>query len=198
MWTLQGCTMLLLGGGDSALNISESLVNAHIALLASAVGDEASRVLLRHMKLREVDAGEVLVRFEEQTDVLFLLCTGELQAYLPLPGDERLAFGLITPGQFLGELNVIDQGVASATVVATQPAQLFSLSHAALAEVEGARPDVAARLLHKLTQDLAGRLRRSTTGVVERVEGDEYRLASAPEKRTWLGRLLGGLLGART
>ncbi len=179
------------------MNISESLIKAHGALLTTAVGEEAAWVLLRHMKLREVDTGEALLRCGEQTEELFVLCTGELQAFLPLPADERLVFGAVTPGQWLGEVNVIDQGLASATVLATKPSQLFSLSHDALAEVEAARPDVAARLLHKLTQDLAGRLRRSTTGVVERVAGDEYRLASVPEKRTWLGRLLGGLLGAR-
>ena len=178
------------------MKIPESLVNAHIGLLSAAVGDDAASVLIRHMNLHEAKAGDTLVTFGEESDQLFLVCTGELQAHLPLPDGERLVVGLVTPGQWLGEVHVIDQGTASATVVASEPARLFSLSHAALAEVEAARPDVAASLLHKLTRDLAGRLRRSTSGVVERVAGDEYRLASAPEKRSWLGQLFGGLMGA--
>jgi CRP-like cAMP-binding protein len=155
------------------LNIPESLVNAHIGLLSSAVGDESASVLIRHMKLHQAKAGDTLVSFGEESDLLFLVCTGRLEAHLPLPDGERLVVGVITPGQWLGEVHVIDQGPASATVMATQAAQLFSLSQAALAEVEAARPEVAARLLHKLTKDLAGRLRHSTSGVVERVAGDE-------------------------
>jgi CRP-like cAMP-binding protein len=177
------------------LNIPESLVNAHIMLLNGAVGVEAASVLIRHMKQHNAKAGDTLVAFGDESDLLFLVCTGQLEAHLPLPDGERLVVGVVTPGQWLGEVHVIDQGPASATVVATQPTLLFSLSQGALAEVETARPEVAARLLHKLTKDLAGRLRNSTSGVVERVAGDEYRLASAPEKRTWLGRLFGGLMG---
>lgn len=180
------------------MGIPETMVNAYAPQIERIVGSDAAAVLLRHMDYLQLAPGQTLLEFGRPSSDLYVLCAGELQAHLPIDADERLVLGTVSPESWLGELNVIDQGPSSATVVASQASVLFRLSHGSLAEVEHARPDVAAKLLAWLTRDLAERMRRSTSGVVERIGAREYQLATPPQQQSWLARLLGGLMGAQS
>jgi CRP-like cAMP-binding protein len=179
------------------VGIPDTMVSAYAQLIEQAVGAQAAAVLLPHMDYLQLTPGDVLLTYGVPSSDLFVLCAGELHAHLPLDDGEQLVLGTVAAGKWLGELNIIDQGPSSATVVASAACILFRLSHASLAQVERERPDVASKLLARLTRDLAERMRRSTSGVVERVGGRDYRLAPPPQQQGWLARLLGGLMGTQ-
>jgi CRP/FNR family transcriptional regulator, cyclic AMP receptor protein len=72
----------------------------------------------------EVGAGHQLLRQGRGGDSFFVLLEGE--ASVEVDGQPRRLLG---PGDFFGEISMLDRGPATATVVTTTPARLMVMSH---------------------------------------------------------------------
>jgi CRP-like cAMP-binding protein len=75
----------------------------------------------------EVDlpAGRQLVRQGESGDAFYVLLEGESD--VEVDGKQR---HILKPGDFFGEISMLDRGPATATVVTRTPARLMVMSHA--------------------------------------------------------------------
>jgi len=154
-------------------------------------GDQAASLVTR-MERHEIAAGTALFRYGETADRVYYLQSGTLTASLDVDG-VRLEIGVVPPGHWLGEINLIDEGPASADVIANDEAVLYSLRHDALVSLRDDDPEIAAILLRNLTRDLAARLRRTSAGLVERVNDHQFRLATGEVRRGWFSRAIGKL-----
>jgi CRP-like cAMP-binding protein len=76
-----------------------------------------------------------------------------------------VVLGEIGPGKWAGEVTVLDQGPATATVAAVEASTLLALSREAFEELRARHPRIAARLVQALCRDLANRLRRTQLGL---------------------------------
>lgn len=72
----------------------------------------------------DVGAGHRLLRQGHGGDSFFVLLEGE--ASVEVDGEPRRHLG---PGDFFGEISMLDRGPATATVVTTTPARLMVMSH---------------------------------------------------------------------
>jgi CRP/FNR family transcriptional regulator, cyclic AMP receptor protein len=72
----------------------------------------------------QVAAGHELVRQGQPGDTFFVLLEGA--AAVDVDGEPRRTLG---PGDFFGEISMLDRGPATATVVTTTPARLMVMSH---------------------------------------------------------------------
>jgi CRP-like cAMP-binding protein len=73
----------------------------------------------------DVGAGHQLLRQGQPGDTFFVLLEG--QASVDVDGQLRRTLG---PGDFFGEISMLDRGPATATVITTTPARLMVMSHA--------------------------------------------------------------------
>ena len=64
------------------------------------------------------------------------------------------------PGDFFGEMTLLDELPRSATARAVDPSRLFILYKTHLDELASESPRIAAKLLHNLARLLSARLRR--------------------------------------
>lgn len=163
--------------------------------LAHRVGDEAASVLLDRMIPVRVRAGADLLVHGEPADALYLLCDGSLEVSLDLDG-RRLELGQVQAGAWLGEVNLVDGGPASATVRVTRDARLMRLTRDDLAELRSSHPAVALALTRSLNRDLAHRVRRCSAGLVHRLADGGFRLESVEDRRQLEEQLLAGLVVA--
>lgn len=164
------------------------------ALTAHGLTPEQAGSLSQHMKLLGLSAGAPLLTSGADHDTLYLLLSGKLDCVLDVDGREVL-LGRISSGHWIGEIHLIDGGPATTTVRASETSSLLGLDIAALDALQTEDPDAASALLTSIAGDLARRLRRTSTGLIER-SGDTWRLAK-PEKRAgWLEQALGWLSGA--
>ena len=105
----------------------------------------------------DVPAGKVLMRQGESGDDLMVVVTGQV-------GVERDGRRLSTlgPGDFFGEIAVIDRGPRTATVTAESPTRLLVVNHRDFHSLMEEFPELAAQVL----ATLAHRLRRLDLGAV--------------------------------
>jgi CRP/FNR family cyclic AMP-dependent transcriptional regulator len=120
------------------------------------------RSVAKIAKVFDVVAGTVLARAGEPGDEFFLIIDGTARA--EVSADKRV---LMRPGEFFGEMSILDGGPRSATVVADTPVRLLVISRRHFSEL---LKDVPG-----LTQILLATLSRR----VRQAEGRAERLGSA-------------------
>ncbi|MFT4628360.1 MAG: CRP-like cAMP-binding protein [Myxococcota bacterium] len=160
--------------------------------LAAGMTDGEAERLFACLERRELAAGEKLFEYGMNADRLYYLREGKLIASLDVDG-RILILGEIHPGRWLGEVNLIDQGTASATVTAVADSVLYSLCHDSLIGLRDHHPRVATALLQNITKDLAARVRRTSAGLIEQVNDHEFRVAKPAERENWFGGALSWL-----
>jgi CRP-like cAMP-binding protein len=140
---------------------------ARAALEASELfGSMPSGVLddLSHLMSRaSFAAGQTVFRQGEPGDRMIVLEAGRLETELAVPGREPLRLSSVEPGQVVGELSLLGDGVRTATVHATAPSTGWTLERTAFDvlrnDVQRAA-SVVARALGLLAVERLDRLHR--------------------------------------
>src|SRR5262245_10065241 len=97
----------------------------------------------------DVATGHELVRQGEPGDTFFVLLEGE--AAVDVDGQPRRTLG---PGDFFGEISMLDRGPATATVVTTTPARLMVMSHSQFRDAVKGSEDLLGRVLAAMGERL--------------------------------------------
>lgn len=146
---------------------------------------------------RAYPKNSVLINEGDQTDSLYVILSGQVKVY---SGDEEgreLLLALLGPGEYFGELAIIDEEPRSASVMTTESCKLAIISKEDFLHCLTAHPAIAVNVL----KVLARRLRQQTEntkslalmGVYERVaktllematpQGDEQVVDGLTQKR---------------
>lgn len=121
-------------------------VLARIPLLAGLTPDELGNLAM-HMQVRRFGKGEYVVQKGSAGDVLMFLLAGCLQAVNYTRDGKEIGLNLITPGNFFGELALIDGLPRSASIIAIESAAVAYLARdRALGLIYG-KPALAERML---------------------------------------------------
>lgn len=147
--------------------MSLSLERARAPLAAvpffSGLSESALEALTRAARLRELAAGERLMRQGEEGDEFFVVLSGQLRLTSRADGEsEAFTLGLVGPGEHLGEMALLDGGPRSATAEAVAPCELLVLQRESFHQLVGQHPELAlglmrgmARRLRQTNEDLA-------------------------------------------
>ncbi|MDE2606589.1 MAG: cyclic nucleotide-binding domain-containing protein [Burkholderiales bacterium] len=149
----------------------------HGALLEEFSPEEADVLgsLMLHVRARP---GQRMIREGDVDDWMMLLLRGTVdvgkrvgpQAPHDTHGDStRVA--VLRPGTVLGEMSMFDGEPRYASCWALSEVEAAVIDRAAVARLIQARPDVGAKLLVKLTQLLAQRLRNTSGQLVKLLRG---------------------------
>jgi len=101
----------------------------------------------------DVVAGRMLIRQGEPSDTFYVLLDGE--ADVVIGGESRRKLG---PGDFFGEISMLDRGPATATVTTTRPSRMMVMSHMQFRDAIKGNQD----LLIQVLASVAERLRADT------------------------------------
>jgi len=105
------------------------------------------RQIIEQLEELNVAAGTIVFRDGDPGDRFYVVREGTLDAFKRIEGADRL-LNSIGPGEFFGELALLDNGRRSATVVARTKAELYSLSRDAFVQIV----DASAEFRHRLEQ----------------------------------------------
>jgi len=157
-------------------------------------------VLLQNCTLSRVPAGTRIITHRGSVSSLYLVWSGLLAANIE-EGDVKLELGDIRPGQWVGEVTLIDPGPANASVSAVQDSELIMLSHEVFNRLQKTHPAVAGALLRALCLNITERLRPTGERVIDQIGSHAYRLHDLPPEEKAKGMrliasLLVGLLGS--
>lgn len=159
-------------------------------VLAKAVGASSAIALMPFFSRREFIPGEPVMRHGESVQTLFFVCSGTVVAKSN-DSDDAVVFGTVGPGQWLGEIGIIDGGVATATVIATSPVVALQMDGQGFSRLQQQDPRAFSVLLTVFSRGVAARLRRTTHA---------FNKAVVPEdpatRRGWVAALLSMLAGS--
>ena len=146
------------------------------ALLQDFTPAEAD-ILGRAMLRVRARPGQVLIAENDASDWMLLLLSGTVDVgkhrldpdtLRPLP-DENARVAVLRPGAVLGEMSMLDGEPRYASCWALGDVEAAILTRAALAGLIREQPAVGAKLLVKITQLLAQRLRNTSNQLLRRL-----------------------------
>ena len=119
------------------------------SLLLKGVHLESVQGLLEACPLRQLKAGELLIRAGEPNEHLYLLLSGHLRIHLDLDLDPIV---ILEPGDFVGEISLIDGHPTSAHAIADDDCRVLMLHEKTMWSLVDSSPAVALNILFVLAQ----------------------------------------------
>ncbi len=150
--------------------------------------------LAAEMHLVRLKAGEVLFQIGEPGDALFVVRSGEAEVFFKNDTGERIVLELVTAGDFVGELSLLDRGSRSASVVATRDMEVLELDRAGLEKFLLLRPQAAMDLLAAMGRRLrvsAERLRHTASRNVNEEMADHRSVVQ--KSADWIAEFAGSI-----
>ena len=97
--------------------------------LFGAADEVAIDALIRVLRIRRFRRGETVFHQGDPGDALFVLASGSVKVVLPSDeGAEPAIVAILGPGEFFGELAILDGAPHSATIVAVEPTETLVLN----------------------------------------------------------------------
>ncbi|MBV9999972.1 MAG: cyclic nucleotide-binding domain-containing protein [Verrucomicrobia bacterium] len=104
-------------------------------------------------------AGEIIVREGEAGNRMFIIRSGQVEVIKHLAQPHQTVLAVLGPGNFLGEMSIIECVTRSASVRALEDTVLFALKGTDLYRLFQGYPDQYAIVILNIARDLSRRLR---------------------------------------
>lgn len=95
-------------------------------------------------------------------EVMYVIKTGHVDLSKRTPSGEDKTFVTLEPGEFFGEMSLIDENPRSASATVRGGSELIVISKKAFRELIASQPAVAAKVLFNILRMVNQRLRRMT------------------------------------
>lgn len=172
---------------------------AHSDLLAPvplfALLDANERQLLAE-RLDEVHfaQGQTLFSYGDPGDSLYVVVSGEVELFVKNDTGERIVLETARPGDFFGEISLLDQGPRTASGVALSEVRALLVDRGDLAEFFRLRPEAALDMLAatgRRLRESGRRLRHTATRNVNDVEVDNRTIVM--KAADWISEFSGSM-----
>lgn len=138
------------------------------------LGDEDRRELAEVVDLIKLADGETLFRAGDIGESLFLVRAGEIELYVRDNAGQKIILDITRPGDFFGEIALLDAGARTASAVALTDTELIELDRDDLLLLFQRKPDAAlsmlaamGRMTRKADELLRARVSRNVNEEVE-------------------------------
>lgn len=121
-----------------------------------ALDGRAAETLLQAGQEQSFAAGEVFVRQGEIGDALYVILQGEVEVSQHLDDGQEIILDILKPGQYVGELALLDQAPRMATCRALTPLCVLRLEQDVFSSLMHYNTAVAATLLQHVIRNMRG------------------------------------------
>jgi CRP/FNR family cyclic AMP-dependent transcriptional regulator len=136
-------------------------MNLHTVELFSGLSDQQLDALLHGSRTRFFSKGTVVVHEGELGQALFIVQSGSLKVYLNDDEGKEVVLSTLGPGEYFGELALIDHAARSASIAALEPSELVQVPKEAFQELLRQHPEV----VHMVLRNLVGQVRRLSDNI---------------------------------
>jgi CRP-like cAMP-binding protein len=143
---------------------TQSMSDALAAVpLFAGLDEDGLASLARGMRIRRFRRAETVFHVGDPGDALFVVMSGSIKITLPADTGDEAILATLRPGDFFGELALLDGAPRSATAVAIEPTETYILARDRFRELIATEPVMREALL----ATLAAEVRRLTHHVEE-------------------------------
>lgn len=105
-------------------------------------------------QIKILKANDFLMKTGDPADKVFILKKGKLQAFQQNHGAEKIVFGDIEPGEFVGEMAYFNSEPRSACVIALEDSELIEIPIASFERTIYSKPAWSMKLIETLSKRL--------------------------------------------
>lgn len=138
--------------------------------LFAELDDRELEALAAVAKQRRYQRDEVVFHAEERGDIFCLVVSGRVKVTMISPEGKEIILSMIGPGEFFGEMALLDDEPRSATVTAIEPLEVVTIWREELLQIM--KDDFS--ITKKLVAELSKRLRRASRRIESLVTMDVY------------------------
>src|SRR5215204_3053019 len=109
--------------------------------------EEERSTLASNLDLVKYSAGEMIFQYGEPGGALYIIRSGEVEVFIKDNTGNRLILETSGPGDYFGELSLMDEGPRTASVVVTKDVDLLRLDRADLEVFFNKHPAAAMDML---------------------------------------------------
>jgi CRP/FNR family cyclic AMP-dependent transcriptional regulator len=129
--------------------------------------DASLDLLISMLVERRFDAGATVVAEGEPGRSMYIVHSGELAVSKRLDSGRVLQMSRLAPGDFFGEMTLIEMQNRSATVIAESPTMLYELTAQKLYACYKADIHAYVMVMQNISRELCRRLRRADNRIAE-------------------------------
>ena len=138
---------------------------AKFTVFADLDGDEL-QTLLEQSAVESYPAGHRIINAGEVGLCMYVILSGNVRVTVN-KGQEELELASLIPGDFFGEVALVDDGPRSASVTATDACELLCITRTTLGVLAALHPEAAIELLAAIGRSLVARLRKGNQKYVD-------------------------------
>jgi CRP/FNR family transcriptional regulator, cyclic AMP receptor protein len=180
---------------DMAASVSTAMLRS-VPLFAS-FSEEPLRMLTTVVTRRSVTRGTIIMAAGDPTDSLYIILSGRLKVMMSDADGKEVILTILGPGEFFGEMGLIDDAPRSASVIAIEPCELLTIARRdfkkCLAENFEMSMAVMRGLVRRLREadrkigslallDVYGRVARLLLDMAETVDGQKMVTKRLPKQ----------------
>ncbi len=137
-------------------------------------GFDASFIQLLDLFFQENNykADTHLVEAGSLQNTFYLIFAGEVEVYHMVDGN-RVVLSTLSAGQFFGEMNLFDPGLATASVVSLTPVRTLEISNDKFSYFIQHKPELAADFTFQLAETIVKRFRNTSETFLEELTKPE-------------------------
>jgi CRP/FNR family cyclic AMP-dependent transcriptional regulator len=159
--------------------------------------EDQLRTLATLLSRRSAPRGSMIVAEGDPVDSLYIVISGRLKVMMGEADGKEVILAIIGPGEFFGEMGLIDDGPRSASVVAIEPCELLLVTRRIFRKCLVENPEVAMAVLRVVVRrlreadrkigslamlDVYGRVARLLLDMSENVDGQKVVTKRLPKQ----------------
>ena len=165
--------------------------------LFSSFPDDQLRMLASVVGRRSVPRSTTVMASGDPTDSLYIVLSGRLKVLMSDAEGKEVILSIIGPGEFFGEMGLIDDSPRSASVLAIEPCELLSISKRDFKKCMAENFDMSMAVMRGLVRrlreadrkigslallDVYGRVARLLLDMAETVDGEKMVTKRLPKQ----------------
>lgn len=91
------------------------------------LGKESIDFIVERLKFKHFEQGETVVSIGEPGDCMYIIISGQVKVVIPKPDGGETVIAYLASGDYFGEMALLTGEPRSATVITTQPSEMFML-----------------------------------------------------------------------
>ena len=140
------------------MDITPALFREQFPAIAEHCGPVGMSDLLSSLQTRNLHKGETVTTDGEYCDSLYLVAEGKLVSQITSDA-ETIRLGSLNKGDIFGEVNILDPGPSTSTVIATEDSTLLILSHDDFRKLDKPHPVMTGNILRMMCSIMVDRCR---------------------------------------
>ncbi len=102
----------------------------------------------------QLQTGEIIFHRDDPGQVLFVIAQGKVRIYVTSPDGQEVTLAVFGPGDYFGELALLDGHPRSASAIALEPVEVSPCSALTSSTPSMQHPRIAIQVMHVLSRRL--------------------------------------------